>query len=34
MVLVGGTFVRVVASNEWERAIDENQYVRLIAAAM
>ena len=34
MVLVGGTFVRVVASNEWERAIDENQYVRLMAAAM
>ena len=34
MVLLGGTLVRVVANNEWERSIDENQYVRLMAAAM
>ncbi len=34
MVLLGGTFVRVVAAKQWARAIDENQYVRLMAAAM
>jgi hypothetical protein len=34
MVLLGGAFVRVVASSEWKRSIDENQYVRLMAAAM
>ncbi|MFQ5490166.1 MAG: hypothetical protein ACE5GE_05530 [Phycisphaerae bacterium] len=34
MVLLGGTAVRIVAHREWSRSIDENQYVRLMAAAM
>jgi tRNA(Ile2) C34 agmatinyltransferase TiaS len=34
MVLLGGAFVRFQAFAEWERAIDEHQYVRLMAAAM
>jgi len=34
MVLLGGTFVRFVAASEWKRSIDENQYVRLMAASM
>jgi hypothetical protein len=34
MVLLGGAFVRLIASKQWARAIDENQYVRLMAAAM
>ena len=34
MVLIGGTYVRLAAFHQWSRNIDENQYVRLMAAAM